>query len=369
MNYKPAKLFDADGDINHRWFIYYFFRDPVTDKFVRFRLYISQRMRTRSQRYEKAQELKKTINRRLASGYNPFVAQARELTTVLSALDYFVESKKHLRARSLISYRSYVKDFKGWISAHKQDTQSIESINYHMAQDYMDEVGSRSICNRTYNNILQAMRCCFNFLVEKEYLQVNPFSKLHQRETEATEIIAFNDDELSTISSTLPSYNFDLYMIALLIYNLFLRPQEIVRLQVHHLKDANGYLSIPGSVSKNKKNESIAITPAVRSALEKLDLDYPGDYYVFSKNLKRGEKQVAPTRIAEAWKEYKNKHGIEKNIYALKHTGNGKALEMGANARDLQLQNRHSNLEQTQKYLDRFRRQPTEKFREQFPLL
>ena len=369
MNYKPAKLFDHDGDIAFRWFIFYYFRDPQTDKWVRFRTFVSSRLRTRSLRYAKANEICKAINKKLASGHNPFVAKERQLTAILSALDYFVDSKQHLRRRSIISYRSYVKDFKEWITMKKYSHLSVESLTYHTAQEYMDEVGQRGISNRTFNNVLQAMRCCFNFLVEKEYLQVNPFSKLHQRQTEATEIIAFNKDELAVISSTLPAYNFDLYVIALLIFNLFLRPQEIVRLQVRHLKDAIGFLSIPGNVSKNKKNESIAITPAVKAALGKMDLNFPGDYYVFSNGLKRGVKQVAPTRISESWKVYKETVGIEKNIYSLKHTGNGLALEAGANARDLQLQNRHSNLEQTQKYLDRFRRIPTEKFRDNFPLL
>ena len=369
MNFKLAKLFDSDGNTSTRWFVYYFFKDPETDKFVRFRIFVSNSLHTRSERYDRARGIIKAINKRLSEGYNPFAANKNELTPTSKALEYFLESKKHLRSRTLTSYRSYVKDFKDWLVEKKQINLSIESLSYHTAQKYMDEVGARKISNRTYNNILQSLRCCFNFLVEKEFLIINPFFKIHQRQTEQTEIIAFNQEELTLISSTLPLYNFDLYVVALLVFNCFLRPQEIVRLQVRHLKGVHEYLPIPGNVSKNKKNESIAMTPAVRSALEKLDFNFPGDYYVFSKHLKRGDCQIAPTRIAEEWKKYCLKYGIEKNIYALKHTGNGMALENGANVRDLQLQNRHSSLDQTQKYLDRFRRVPTEKFLENFPKL
>jgi integrase len=369
MNFKPAKLFDADGDITHRWFVYYFFRDPDTNKWVRFRFYISSRLRTRSERYNRSREMIKLLNRKLAIGHNPFIAESREHTAILNALDHFIESKKYLRNRTVISYRSYVKDFKNWLNRNHYESMAIEGLTYHTAQEYMDEVGSRPITNRTFNNILQGVRTCFNFLVEQEYLIVNPFSKIHQRQVEDTEIIAFNNGELELISKTLPGYNFDLYVIALLIFNCFLRPQEIVRLRVRHFRDAKDFLTIPGDVSKNKKNEAIAITPSVKKALSKLDLNYPGDWFIFSSHLKRGKRQMMPTRITEAWNEYKRKYGIEKNIYSLKHTGNGLALEMGANARDLQLQNRHSNLEQTQKYLDRFRRIPTEKFRQNFPSL
>ena len=35
----------------------------------------------------------------------------------------------------------------------------------------------------------------------------------------------------------------------------------------------------------------------------KLDLNYPGDYFVFSKNQQRGKVEYAPTRMAEAWLE------------------------------------------------------------------
>ena len=43
------------------------------------------------------------------------------------------------------------------------------------------------------------------------------------------------------------------------------------------------------------------------------------------------------------------------------------AIENGINLRDLQLQLRHSSLEMTQVYLDKFKRQPSEKLANNFP--
>ena len=43
------------------------------------------------------------------------------------------------------------------------------------------------------------------------------------------------------------------------------------------------------------------------------------------------------------------------------------AIENGINIRDLQLQLRHSNLEMTQIYLDKFNRRPSEKLANDFP--
>lgn len=370
MNYKPAKLYDADGRLAARWLVYYSYKNPDTGKFQRYSHTISSKYLTRVQRYNRANEIIKEINSKLHRGFNPFAFNKRSLTSLKVSMEYFLESKKRfLRPRSYISYNSYVNDFLNWAEENKFDNLSIESFNYTHAQLYIDNIAKRKISNRTYNNILQALKTCFNFLVEREYLMVNPFFKQKKVHLEDTELIAFTPEELSIVSEMLAAHNYDLYVIAMLIFNCFMRPQEIVRLKVRHLSTRNGVLHISGEISKNKKNETISLSPLVIAAIQKLDLDYPGEYFVFAKNMQRGEKQIAPTRIAEAWRRYSKANNIEKNIYALKHTGNGMALENGANARDLQLQNRHSSLEQTQKYLDRFSRCTSDSFLKTLPKL
>jgi integrase len=124
---------------------------------------------------------------------------------------------------------------------------------------------------------------------------------------------------------------------------------------------------IPGYVSKNKKQEVVHIPDALMPVLLKMNLNFPGDYFIFAKNQQRGPKEYAPTRIAEAWRKFADPHGIMKNIYSLKHTGVGLAIENGINIRDLQLQLRHSNLEMTQIYLDKFNSRPSGKLSTNFP--
>jgi integrase len=371
MNFKTSKLSDSGGDLSQRWYVYYFFKDPETGKLIRFTEWISSRLITRGQRYEKAKEIRKRIDLKLNQGWNPFVNQNRGLTTISQSIEYFLTTKsRSVRYRTLISYRSHLKPFQKWLIKMKYDNRSIESFTYYLANDFMDWISSHSkVSNRTWNNYLQTLRHFFTFLLEKEYITVNPFLKIHYLQTEQTELIAFTRDELNIISNKLPSYNHDLYVIALLIFNCFLRPQEIVRLRIRHLKYATNIISIPGAVSKNKKSEVISILPQVRDELQKLNMNFPDDYFVFGPGLKRSPRQTAPTRISENWRSFADLHGIKKNIYALKHTGNGMALIAGANARDLQLQNRHSSLEETQKYLERFSRIPSDQFIENFPKL
>lgn len=211
------------------------------------------------------------------------------------------------------------------------------------------------------------MRTFFNLLVEREWILVNPFKKVKTLEVEETEIVAFTEEDLKKLRENLPGYNFDLFIIAGLIYYCFLRPAEIMRLQVYHFHIDEGYISVPANVSKNKRQNTIDIPENFIEDLKQLDLDHPPTHYVFARHLKRGIKEAAPTRIAGYWREFANEFDIDKNIYALKHTGNGRAAENGISVRDLQLHNRHSNLDMTQRYLDRFSKKVSTKVVKNFP--
>jgi len=50
-HFKLAKLFDADGDLSKRWFVYYSYVDPITAKFKRFREMLPTKAKTRVERY------------------------------------------------------------------------------------------------------------------------------------------------------------------------------------------------------------------------------------------------------------------------------------------------------------------------------
>ena len=371
MNYKMAKLFDADSDIGQRWFVYYFFKNPETGKYIRFRRWISSRLLTRAQRYNKARDLIRETNLKLQKGFNPFVQQPGRPSLLIQIINEYLEIKRlTLRYRSYISYKSYLKHFIAWLTRSKLEKIECEAFNSQHATRYMDYVlKEKRRNNRTYNNILQVIRSFFNFVTTRQYIEINPFARLGELPTEETEIIAFNRAELDVIAKELPAYNYDLYVIALMVFTCFIRPQEIVRLRVRHLVDLQDQLRLSGDITKNRKNETIIIPPQLREAIAHLDLSFPGEYYVFGNHLKRCTKKASANCIFTAWREFAQKFHLDKTLYALKHTGNGMALEAGANARDLQLQNRHSSLDETQRYLDRFSRVASERFLNSFPRL
>jgi integrase len=368
-NFKPAKLFDAGGDLSKRWFVYYSFRSPDTGKFQRFQHWVPQKILTASGRRDKAHVMIRNINQKLRQGFNPFAHAEKKYTSISVALKEMISIKENsCRKRTSHTYNSMVNKFEQWLNKKNLDKLPVDDFNYTHAQAFMDYTKSKlQNSNRTYNNRLTAMRTIFKMLVKREYIMINPFTTIERLTKEDPSIIAFTVDELMKMQEYLPAWNYDLYVCACLIFYCFLRPQELVRLQVSHFHLKSRSILIPGKVSKNKKQEVVQIPDALVPILRKLDLKYPSHFYVFAKGMKRGNKEIAPTRMAEAWREFAEHFGIEKNIYSLKHTGVGMALESGINIRDLQLQLRHSSLEMTQIYLDKFNVKPSMKLSTNFP--
>ena len=367
--FKSAKLFDAGGDLSKRWYVYYSFRSPETGKYRRIQHWVSEKILTCSGRRDKGHEIIKSINKKLRNGYNPFALLEKKYTGITVAMTYILSIKEDsCRKRTSNTYKSMIKIFTEWLKAMKIQDIPVDDFNYYRAQEFMDFTKSKlKNGNRTYNNRVTAMKTIFKMLVKREWIQVNPFENIERFPKEDAEISAFSMDDLMIMQKYLPTWNYDLYACACLIFYCFIRPQELVRLRISNFQLERRSIIIPGNVAKNKKQQVVNIPDALFPILLKMDWKFPGNFYVFAKHQARGPKEYAPTRIAEAWRKFADHHGIEKNIYSLKHTGVGMAIEAGINVRDLQLQLRHSSLDETQIYLDKFNQRPSNALNTNFP--
>jgi len=262
-----------------------------------------------------------------------------------------------------------VRMFLEWLKKNRLDRKPIESITMAVADRYADYlIIDDSISNRTFNNRVSALRTIFNLLVKKGYLTVNPFNAIDYLPQREPGITAFTPEELQLIAERLPRDHYQLWVVSQFVFYCFIRPAELVRLQFKNIRWDEQIVEVPGNKSKNGRSAMVFIPDRMRENLAAWDRNWPPDYYLFSNNfaLTPGRNEIAPTRIAGAWQPLAKKYGIQKHIYDLKHTGNGHADACGISLRDIQLQNRHHSLEQTQEYFDKFRRVPGEGFREKF---
>ncbi len=369
-NFKLTTLDDANGDIDARWYVSYSFLNPETNKYQRFKISISQRHKTKTAKYRKAEQLKKEIDTKLLKGWNPFEDDQPNLITTDKAFKLFLKvSEKTLRKRTMQTYSSFITRISLWANKERIQNIPISHFSYHHAQKFMDYlIMNQEINNRTYNNYVSTYRIVFNFFEKREFILKNPFMKVDFLREDEGKIVAFTDNEWKIIYNKLPEEDPQLWIIANLIYYACLRPAEIMRLKFENIDMNRQKIYSLACNSKNRKQQVIEISSLLHPILSTMKWDLPQDYYIFSKNLLPGKVENYPTRIAERWRKFADRNGIkDKTIYNLKHNAAGRLIDAGFNPRDIQLHLRHSSLEQTEIYIEKFRNVSSERLKNDFP--
>jgi integrase/recombinase XerD len=370
--YVLPKIVDAGGDLSARWYVEYKFKHPETNKFVKFREWISSKLSTRTARYSKASELKNTINVKLKSGYNPFENTQRNYTLNEAFEEVLKIKNATTESRTRSTYKSISKIFLVWLHLLKYKNLRPSEFNKYHAQQFLDyALVTKKVSNRTHNNYLVAMRTLFECFFTRDYIDVNVWKKIPKLKTKETNLSFFNPDERLKIKEFLEKEHYELYCVMLLIYYCFLRPAEITRLRICDIDFRKNQIIVKGNQSKNGKTQIVIMHQNLVDSLMKLNLqNHDQNLFVFgtTKSLLPSSKKIAPTRIADVWRWYvKEKHGIKKNIYDMKPTGAGEAFDNGIDARQIQLQIRHASLEHTQIYLDKISNKPGQIFRDKMP--
>ena len=305
--YKAPKLDDAGGDISKRWRVQYHFRNPDTNKFERFQVTVSSRLRTKSSRYIKARELMNEIKIKLKKGWSPYEEKDPEFSTIIGAIEQVLILKQ--RTTRPVTYRTYknlVNPFIAWLKDKKLHRLTVDEINYYHASKYTDFLlMSKKISARTFNNHLRALRNIFNIFIKRELTSVNPFQKIDHLPATEAEIVAFTPKELAIVVNELPEYNYDLYVGAMMVYYCFMRPVEIMRIKIGDIDIRNRIIVVRGAVAKNKSQQTIRIPTLMLKVFLKWDtLEYPRNWHLFDRHLKPSVKEFPPTRLAEQWRKF-----------------------------------------------------------------
>ncbi len=368
--YKLTKLDDANGDIKSRWYAYYSFVNPETEKFQRFKVGISIKLKTKTARHIRFTELKKQIDSKLLQGWNPFEDEKPELITCTRAIQLFLKVKeKATRRRSMHTYNSFADRFIDWLNKEKLQNLPVGQFSYYHAQKLMDYVITTfKINNRTYNNHIANYRTIFKFFERRELLLKNPFDKVEMLREDEGEIVAFSPEEWIILKNNLKNYDHQVWLAAMFIYYAALRPAEIMRLKFSNVDLLRQKIYCLSINSKNKRQQVIEIVDQFQEILLQENWKYPANYYIFSKNLEPGINENYPTRIAERWRKFANEYGIsERCIYDLKHNVAGRLIDANFNSRDIQMHFRHHSLDQTEQYISKFNNKPSERVKHNFP--
>ena len=351
--FKPAEL-----RIGTDWLIVYYAKDPQSDKLVRFRNRVPK-MSNKKERLRFAQKMIDTLNEQLYSGWSPYMGNLTEVKTIDYCFDYYLKTlSKELsdgvkRKSTCNNYKHFITAFTEYLSIYQKNAKFISDISTLICDHFLDRIYiEKEKSARTYNFYLMCMRTFFNFCLSKGFIKENPVKNTKLKTIKEKTRVVLNQKEKKQLQ-LLREDNFHFYVFCMTTYYCFIRPNELKKLKVEHVNIEKSYITIPSSISKNRKTENVTIPNIFIEELKEHIGKASKDLFLFGKKFAPGKQAV--TNLFYNWENVRKKYGFRKEVqfYSLKDTGITDMLNAGVPAIKVRDQARHSDLKITEIYTAR----------------
>lgn len=351
--FKPAEL-----RIGTDWLIVYYAKDPQSDKLVRFRNRVPK-MSNKKERLRFAQKMIDTLNEQLYSGWSPYMGNLTEVKTIDYCFDYYLKTlSKELsdgvkRKSTCDNYKHFITAFTEYLSIYQKNVKFISDISTLICDHFLDRIYiEKEKSARTYNFYLMCMRTFFNFCLSKGFINENPVKNTKSKTIKEKTRVVLNEKEKAKLA-LLKEENFHFYVFCMTTYYCFIRPNELKKLKVENVNIEKNYITIPSSISKNRKTENVTIPNIFIEELKEHIGKASKDLFLFGKKFVPGKQAV--TNLFYHWENVRKKYGFRKEVqfYSLKDTGITDMLNAGVPAIKVRDQARHSDLKITEIYTAR----------------
>lgn len=350
------------------WRIYWYNRNPQTGQLQRItKTFDLNRITDKPERRRVAKEYVTMINEALRKGYNYFVDSLYMLDDDNGTISITQLIKNMLpvltagrKKRTVETYNSYADVFTKWLAAKKYNyipahqfkpAKYIEFVNYKLAAGHG---------NNNINDYTSFFKSLFKKAVKLAMIDKNPLDAVDMLPIqESTLFEALTAEELARIAPALIAHNPYFYLYTKFTAHEFIRPYHTARLRVRDLQFENGLIALNNTTTKNNKVVYKQLFPDMVKLLLQLGYDkVPGHWYLFGKGFLPAEKLHASlsNRAAELWRKLViDGLGINKKMYALKHTGaqyyltENEHIDTGF----LQKHMEHSTLNETEHYISK----------------
>jgi integrase len=386
---------------SEEWYIYFSFYHAGKWYDVKRREGIN-RIKKISQKRIEAEGLVEARYMWLKEGWNPIIDPKFKLQNIKTesaakqmllcdALE-FALSKKKLAKKSLHDYSNILKHVRTSASNMGYDYLPISMLERFNIMELMDRLQSdRKLSNHAYNKYLDCIRAMLTVLETRQAIKYNPASKIpHLRTPESNKYISLDEDEKARVTGLLYQKHFNFFVYIQVIYYTGIRPKEVLALRISDIDfKKQEIIIVPDLSEENSKTLSVrhvTVANQLLVLLKEMKLDnYPPDYYLFgspfsagrgnsgggSIKLKSGEKVTGAMRpdflspspnhvkrdtVTRLWKTLVMEElGINKHLYALKHTGTDDKIIAGIDLDTLRGLYGHSDKHTTERYTKRIK--------------
>jgi integrase len=354
LEYMPAKLTEGKA-----WYISFWAWDPLTDSSKRKRIKIN-RIDSIKERRKFATQMIRRINRDLENGWSPWAEKLapKGLHLLIKALDIYLERKiKELDGiNSVRTYKSQVKLLVEWME--KTDRSAMFAVNFKKrdAQAYLDHlIDSNKVAPTTFNNRLTVCKAMFNWLVEREYIAINPFQTVRRLQEKEKVRQVIPEHKRREIAEHLEKNDRFFLLCCYLMFYTEIRPSEQTKLKVSDCDLNRGVIVIPGTATKNKRVRIATIPKPFLVFLRTFNWDhFDPDHYIFGRGWEPGKVPIAPRLISSKWANMRDKVSLpmKYQFYSLRDSGIVWMLQQGVSPEEVMKQAGHSDLQMTTKYIN-----------------
>lgn len=345
------------------WYIIFYAFDPAKDQMRRKRIKLNHIPKT-GERRKYADGLMKRLIKKLEDGWNPWI-ESENAKAYYKFPDVCLHYKKHiakleadgiLRPDTYRDYTSQLRNIETWNEKYKNTITYIYQFDRSFIVDFLEEIyivrGNSAV---TRNNYLGFIRIFCSFLLEHQYIQVNPsegVSFISKRKLKKVRTV-IEEEDIIRLCEYLEANNKYFLLACYILHYCFVRPKEMSYIKLSDINLQKQTLYISGDVSKNRESATVTLPTKVIHLM--LDLDtfkHPNNFYLFSDNFKPGKSYKYSKQFTDFWslKVRKDlKFPLKYQFYSLKDTG---ITEMLRNYDTLTVrdQARHSSIEMTNKY-------------------
>lgn len=282
--YSSPSIYDAKGDLSKRWYVYYSFRNPETNKLERQTPIYSgvNQFKTVKERREAIKILAKAIETILENGYNPYddsisVDELKKYS-IPDAITFTLELKKNsLKENSYRDFRVRIKSFEKWLLANGYENRYITSVNKKAAIGFLNDVlTATSPKNR--NNTRANLSMFFQTLEDNDIITDNFIKKINVLKSTPERNKTFSTEQEKDILEYLLKNDTLLLLFIQFVSLNHLRPIEVVRLRI---KDINVKDRLIYVRAKNKPVKTKIIPEILLNELPELD-KYNGESFLFT---------------------------------------------------------------------------------------
>jgi integrase len=372
------KIFDADGDMKKKWYVFYSYRDPVTGKMKRFRPQEKiNKHKNYADRMEAARKLQKKYYDRLRNGWNPFenddvvYEDALEYKRIadtyskmkkgnkrlIMLINEYMDSKKPpvFRKKTYDTYQSKFRVLANWLRQKKKLDIHPAMLNEELLEEFFRFLlDRRKATPGTYNKYRAVFISFFKYAKKKKRVRKCPMHAIPYMKDTARVPIIYNDKMQKAIVDFLERNDKQMLLVVKFIYYTFIRPGELRFMKIGDLDFWESTAIVRAEVSKNRREQKVTIPDVFLEELELLQWgSLDKNLYLFSRSGKPDTTHVGSNYFASRYRKYMEQMGIDKRyeLYSWKHTGASVALQtVGVDIESLRKQLRHVDLNDTQRY-------------------